>query len=593
MHRIVERDELMFGRRGPGAKLVSGIAMRLFGLRRANRIYDRTFDRAECYTGRLLEYLDISYHIDPSDLENIPRSGALVVISNHPTGAMDGVVLIDVLSKIRPDIKFLGNFLLERVEPLKPYVISVDPFDNVSPQRNVSGLKQAFEHLRNGGLLALFPAGEVSTWQKGFSDVKDKLWSPSVLRFIRRAGVPVLPLCIRMRNSFLFHLVGKIHPMMRTAMLPHELFNKRGKCVEIVVGSPVSPKRLESLDDTAYGDYLRASVDYLFDCRETLRDRSRCGRSGRSEEPCRIADRKEVAALRLEMDSLRDEFLLFDHGVNSVFCAPPDRMPCMMHEIGRMREITFRHVGEGTHQAIDTDTYDTYYRQLFVWDNETDSLVGAYRMGFGDEIVPKYGLKGFYTYSLFDYDPRMEPILEKTIELGRSFIVDAYQRKPISLMLLWKGIVYVLLKYGQFRNLLGPVTISGEYQRSSKTIIAAYLQRHHYNSKLGPMVTPRTGLDGVDAPLDLSLLDRVDSFDLVGRIVSDIEQGRRSIPVLMKKYLQVNSTVLGFNVDHEFCDCLDALMLLDLKHVPEATIQMLSKEMEGIDVVARFKAYGE
>lgn len=260
----------------------------------------------------------------------------------------------------------------------------------------------------------------------------------------------------------------------------------------------------------------------------------------------------------------------------------------MMIEIGRLREITFREIGEGTKQHIDTDRFDRYYHQLFVWDNGAESLVGAYRMGMGEEIMRQYGLKGFYTNSLFRMREPMGPIMSKTIELGRSFIAREYQRKLSSLMLLWKGILYVLLKHEEYRYLLGPVTISGEMEESSKLIIAAHIREFYLDRELTGFIKPVTGFR-TSARIDESLIRGVQGIDLINKLVMDIEHDEFTVPVLMRKYLQLNSTVLGFNTDHDFCDALDALILLDLKRVPENTIQMLSKELTDIDVLARFK----
>ena len=587
---LIESRELMMGRHGPAARLLAALLMRLLGLNRLNRLYDAVRDSGDRCTEEALRWLEISYRVCDKDRSNIPPAGGVIFLANHPTGALDGILLIDLLARSRPDVRFLGNFLLERIEPLAHYFISVDPFDPSTPRRNYTGMRQALEHVRKRGALVIFPAGEVATWQKGFSRVKDKPWSHSVIRFVRRAEVPIVPLCIEARNSTLFHLLGKIHPLLRTALLPHELLNKRGKSVYISIGSALLPRKLASLESlTTYGDYLRANVEYL--CkkkpRRHLRILPKHKPQPRSAET--VADSKGTADIMAELEKIRTEYRLFEQAEFEVFCTPPEAIPNLMHEIGRLREMTFREVGEGTMKALDTDRYDAYYHQFFIWDNTERSVVGAYRLGMGDQIIPRYGVKGFYTDSLFRMGPEMAPILEKTIELGRSFVVREYQRKPVSLMLLWKGILYVLLKHEQYRNLLGPVTISGEFDKNAKTLIVGYLQQHHFNPKLARHIHPVTGLQGIDAPLDLSLIAGIHSIDLINKIVRDIERDEMSIPILIKKYLQLNSHVLAFNVDHDFCDSLDALMLLDLKKVPEKTIAMLSKEITDIDVIRRFR----
>ncbi|MBQ4279438.1 MAG: lysophospholipid acyltransferase family protein [Rikenellaceae bacterium] len=585
---LIEREDLRFGRKGVAARAVSGLLMGLLGIGKVNRLYARTLSSGEPAARTILSDLQITADVAGND--NIPATGGAIVVANHPTGALDGILLIDVLTQVRPDVKFMGNFLLDKIESMKQYFIAVDPFDGADMRRNVHGIRESLAHVAAGGLLVIFPAGEVATWRRGFGRVGDKRWSPSVVRTIRRAGVPVVPLYINARNSALFHLAGKIHPMLRTALLPHELFNKRGRRIAVTVGSPLTVRKAEELGDLkTYGDFLRANVEYMQDEKRPKRRKllKRRIREVLAEE---VIGPVDTALLQAEIDAIRADHKLFDYGAFEVFFTPPQRIPQMMTEIGRQREITFRAIGEGTMRRIDLDKYDTYYNQLFIWDREASRLVGAYRVGLGDAIMREYGLAGFYTNSLFRMSPGMAPVMEQTIELGRSFIVQDYQRKPATLLLLWRGILYVLLKHGQFRNLLGPVTISGEFRPASKRVLVRYIRRYHYNAGLARHIRPLTGLAGIRSRIDLRLIDGVDDIELIGKLVGDIERGRLGVPILIKKYLQLNSHVLAFNVDHEFCDALDALMLLDLKKVPDDTIQMVSKEITGIDVMARFRS---
>ncbi len=589
MH-LVDKNDLLLGGEGAGARARAGLLMRLLGLNKVNRFYAGCAADEGPEGERILNRLAVKYEVSDKDLSNIPATGPAIVIANHPTGALDGILLIALLSKVRPDVRFMGNFLLNRIEFLKKFFIAVDPFDSKDASKNMRGIRACHEHLENGGMLVIFPAGEVATWQNGFSRVKDKKWSPSVMRFIHRAGVPVIPVCIEASNSLRFHLAGKIHPMLRTALLPRELMNKRGKTVTVNVGSAITPRRVEELkDERVYADYLRANVDYLTHKLPRRKLRIIPKRKPAPVVVEQITRARERELLQAELEAIRAQYLLFEYGAYDVFFAPYAAIPNMMHEIGRMREVTFREIGEGSMKSIDTDRYDEYYHQLFIWDRGAGALVGAYRMGLGREIVPRFGLDGFYTHSLFRFSPKMLPILENTIELGRSFVTVEYQRKPVTLMLLWKGILYVLLKHDEYRNLLGPVTISGEFQSTSKVVITEYLRRWHYDGKLAARVRPRTGMRGISAAIDPGLIAGVESVELVNKIVADIERDEFQIPVLIRKYLQLNSHVLGFNVDHDFNDALDALMLLDLKRMPEKSIAMLSKEITEIDVLARFR----
>lgn len=357
---------------------------------------------------------------------------------------------------------------------------------------------------------------------------------------------------------------------------------------EVRVGSAITPRLTEGLCDRDYADFVRANVEYMRS-RKVRRKSwpSVVKHHDKQGEP--IVEAVDPALLEGELDKIRGEFRLFEQSEYEIFCAPPEAIPMLLHEITRLREVTYRAIGEGTMREVDTDAYDAYYRQLFIWDRETRRIIGAYRLGMGDEIVPRFGLRGFYVDSLFRMGRGMESVMERTIELGRSFVIEEYQRRPVSLMLLWKGILYVLLRHGQYRNLLGPVTISGEFDNRSKMVIVNYLRRHHIDRAIARRIRPLTGLAGVHARIDERLTRRIDNIALIDKLVRDIEHDALSIPILIKKYLQLNSHVIAFNVDHGFCDALDALMLLDLTKVPDATIQMLSKEIADIDVVARFR----
>jgi putative hemolysin len=261
-----------------------------------------------------------------------------------------------------------------------------------------------------------------------------------------------------------------------------------------------------------------------------------------------------------------------------------------MEEIGRLREITFREVGEGTNKALDIDKYDAYYHQLFIWDDEMETIVGAYRIGMGEDIFTKYGRKGFYTDYMFQLGKPLNSILHKSVELGRSFIIKPYQGSSVALMLLWKGILQVLLQHEKYRYLLGPVSISDDYSDISKTLIERYIKKHHFDYYNAKFVNPIHPLPTLKFGFVKSYLKDVNSLELLDKLIIDLENKQRGLPVLVKRYLQLNAKVLAFNIDVDFNNCLDGLILLDLKNVPEKTLLMLSKDMN-IDVVERFQKF--
>jgi putative hemolysin len=262
-----------------------------------------------------------------------------------------------------------------------------------------------------------------------------------------------------------------------------------------------------------------------------------------------------------------------------------------MREIGRLREVTYREVGEGTNKSIDIDRYDDYYDQLFIWDHEGKGIVGGYRIGNGRDILDNYGIKGFYINSLFRLGYQLLPVLNETIELGRSFVAKEYQKKTFSLFLLWKGILYVLLKHPEYRYLIGPVSMSNAYSDISKALTVEFMKANFYNYELASFIRPRKEFRSkIDRHVNLMAFLRSTENDVgkLDRFVQEFEPEFRT-PILLKKYINLNAEIVGFNVDPKFNNCLDGLMVLDLLDVPMPTIESLSKEINDNSILERFK----
>jgi putative hemolysin len=556
--------------------------MHVLGFNRLNDSYAATQEYlGNDVTAHYLFQHNIKYVVDETNLKNIPEKGGCIFICNHPTGMLDGIVLIDLISRIRPDVKFLGNFLLGRMKVLEKFFIEVDPFDAKSTH-NIKGIKAALKHVRDGNCLAVFPAGEVSTVH-GFR-IQDKRWPQSMLKFIRKAHVPIIPMFMSGKNSAVFHILGFIHPFLRTVQLVRQFNRKDNSVVKVAIGAPILPIRTASLNNKEYTDFVRMNVDLL---RKTFAQKKDTPKTTNyTIAPIAPSQNKEL--IINEINKLKETHTLFNQGPFTLFFAHPRDLNYVMGEIGRLREITFREVGEGTNKELDLDKYDTYYHQLFIWDNEQETIVGAYRLGMGAEIITKYGKKGFYTDYMFQLGKPLNPILHKTVELGRSFIIKPYQGSSIALMLLWKGILQVLIQNEDYRYLFGPVSISNDYSDISKTLIERYIKKHHFDYYHAKFVTPIHPSPKEKFPFVKSYLKDLHSLELLDKLIIDLENKQRGIPVLVKRYLQLGAKILAFNIDVDFNDCLDGLILLDLKNVPEKTLLMLSKDMN-VDILARFK----
>ena len=571
---------------GLAGNILASLALSILGLNRINKRYARVHSyTGREFTSRLLKEFNIKYDIVQKELDYIPQEGPFIIVSNHPTGAADGILLINLFTAARPDIKFLANFLLSYIPNLNEYFLPVNPFsDRPGLAHSFSGLRLSAETLKNGGCLGLFPAGEVSTTY-GSSIIQDKEWRPSVIKLIKNAGVPVLPVYIHGSNSKFFHWLGKIHPMLRTARLPGELSNKYGKTISVRIGKPITVNEISDFKDLkTLGGYLRSRTYAL----EANIHQAKIHPEEIYSVP--IALPKNRKALVKEVNSLSKDKHLFTTGHFSCYLADWKSIPLLMHELGRKREEAFRAVGEGTKTALDTDAYDEYYKHLILWDKQKNKVVGAYRLGYGKEILEKRGVKGLYTRSLFDYEPEFHHVLKQSIELGRSFVSVEYQKEALPLMLLIKGLLYSVLNVPDVKYLIGPVSISAWYPKFYQSLIIEYLRNNHSVEKMEKMMKPRNPFftdfhrSNPKYLLGAAKADSIEKFD---RYMLKLSDGEYRLPTLVKKYLKINARIVNFNVDPDFNYCVDGLVVMDLNKVPKQEILLLTKDEKNVDAILR------
>ncbi len=568
-----------------GGSALAGLIMRLLKLHEINDVYDSVKDKKGLDGLKaILDRVGVNYEICPEDLKNIPEKGAFITVSNHPFGGADGVILARIVAEKRPDYKLLVNFLLNRIENVNEFFLPVNPFES-RPEAgsSFSGMRKAFAYLKEGKPLGFFPAGEVSTYQKKSKGIIDRQWQPAVMRLIQKAAVPVVPIYFEGSNSSMFHKLGKIHPSMRTIMLPREFLNVGKKKIQIRIGKPITPKEQIELPDLKdYTAMLRLKTYSLgFSYEEKMPEKVKPAVQEK------VIDPQPIEALLKEIASIPKEGFLFKVKTYSVYYTPSSKMPLLMKEIGRLREITFREVGEGTNKSYDLDQYDSYFNQLFIWDDENNQMVGAYRIGSVRDIIREKGMDGLYINSLFKIDDKLIPILNETLELGRSFVVKSYQRKATPLYLLWKALLYLLIKY-DYRYLIGPVSISGEFSYIAKALTMEFLKANFFNKEFSGYVTNREKLDLIldeDFDLDTFLKITKGDFSLLDRFIQNIEKGFNT-PILVRQYINMlNTKTIGFNIDPHFNYCLDALMIMDVNQANFKTIDNLSKDFEEQDKV--------
>ena len=527
------------------------------------------------FINKLLDSLNISVEIDSNDLKNIPNEGPFIVISNHPFGFLDGLIMLKVFANYNPDYKVLANYFLNEFQPISSMFIPLNPFQT-SDKMNTKGLKAAIGHLKEGKPIGIFPAGEVSTYQSGLRKIKDKEWDEAIVRFIKKMNVPVLPVYFYGKNSRWFHLLGKVHPALRTLTIPSELFKKHNHQVKLRIGKLLTGNEInEFYLASDFGTYLRARLEGLGTAGVEKKSKFYL-KSGKVEPVIQPVDlnliEKDILLLQINGG------LLFRKSDYEVYLAESRQIPSILVEIGRLRELTYREVGEGTNKKIDLDKYDTYYRHLFVFSSKERKIIGAYRLGAGDEIMVNKWIDGFYISSLFEINGDLSYILSQTLELGRSFVVKEYQQKPMPLFLLWQGILHFLKENRQFRYLLGPLSMSNRFSGMSKDLLVSFILRHHYDQELSKYIKPKRPyrIQSDIKQLDVVLNNMGNDMVKLDRFISSIEISGLKVPVLLKQYVKQRAKILAFNVDPQFNNSLDGLMILDLKNVPEETYDFLN-----------------
>lgn len=568
-------------------RVIGGLLERTFGLSQLQSLYQAlppARDDRE-FLQQVFDTFNIGYKIDDEALSRIPRSGPTVIVANHPFGALEGVILAALLRSICSDVKIMANFILSRVPEISDLFISVNPYAGSNAAKaNVSPMRQAIRWVQDGGLLVVFPAGEVSYWSPRTRKISDPPWSKTISRIVHRTNADVLPVYFDGANSMLFQVAGLMHPRVRTVLLPRELMNKANTSIEIQVGRLIPYNKLKSFDDQALIDHLRMRT-YLLKDVSTPRIARHAGVAEEGLEP--VVGAVEPALLAGEIDALNAERCLLESGDMRVFYATAEEIPETLREIGRLRELTFRAVGEGTGQSIDLDRYDDYYLHLFIWNAATREVVGAYRLGQGDVIMDRFGKRGFYSHSLFKYKTRLLEKLNPALEMGRSFVRIEYQRSFSPLMLLWKGIALYVHRNPRYRRLFGPVSISSEYHTLSQQLMVEFLRNHADLPDMSCDVKPRKPFKMAGRRDKQAICRDIEDLDLFSDLVASIEPDAKGIPILLRQYLKLGGRILGFNVDPDFSNVLDGLIMVDLL---ETDVKVLAKYM-GRSEVKTFRLF--
>ena len=549
----------------------------LLQLNTCRSVYEeaRVDRRSTAFDERVLVALGINVVWRAEDVAVLPPTGPVVVAANHPHGALDGLALATLVRRARPDVRVLTNHLLSRIPELDDLCFYVDPFGGPSAAAHSrAGLRAAHLWLKAGGALVVFPAGEVAhEGRHSDGTYVDSPWSVTAGRLALSTGAQVVPAFVSGTNSRTFYAAGRIHQVLRTALLARELLRKRGQDIAVRLGAPLASRDLAArgVDADGLTVTVRRAVEHLAPCS------ARQASSGR-----------ETDAVAWDIAKLPATALLVESGEYQVFVSAARQIPSALREIGRLRERTYRAIGEGTGRTLDLDRFDDDYLHLFLWDRAQRQIVGAYRIGLTDRIMASRGVDGLYTRTLFRYDERLIARLTPALELGRSFVRAEYQKDYSPLLLLWKGIGQFVSRHPQYRVLFGPVSISSRYSDSSHQLLMSFLRQNHLDRDLAELVDAinpdtdtRTSAPSTTIPHNI---------DEANRLVAQAEADGKGVPVLLRQYLKLNARLLGFNVDAEFGDALDALMMVDLTAVAPAILTRYLGRTGAADFLARHVA---
>ncbi len=538
------------------------------------------------FLDKTLQRFRIGTTLGGLELGKLPRSGPLLVVANHPFGAIEGIALAAVLRRVRPDLKVMANRFLGSIPELRPLLFLVDSFGGEAGHRQSrTGLRSASQWLGEGHALLCFPAGAVSHLHAREGVVRDPQWNDAPARLAMRHSARVLPIWIEGRNSNLFQAAGVIAPALRTLLLPRELDRCRGRQLRIELGRCVEPEELHSARDARQAtEYLRLRCELL-----RGRDANKPLQSAQPPATCKaIASPASAADTAREVRALeQDGAQLFGNASFQVFAAKADAIPALFHEIARLRELTFRGVGEGTGEALDRDIYDDHYTHLVLWDREQACVAGSYRLAATDEVLQRHGPDGLYTASLFRYEEEFFHKLGPAWELGRSFVRQEHQRSFWPLLALWKGIARLVLRRPERARLFGAASMSAQYSAASRALVTTWLREHraadHVRGSVEARTPPQTSRE------EASFRGRLVPGTDLGLLVSELEADGKGIPVLLREYLRIGARVADLHVDQSFGNTLDALVIIDLL---EADARILARYFDSDGVETLYRAHG-
>ena len=508
------------------------------------------------FVDAVLDHFDFDYTVSSSDLQNIPTSGKVVIIANHPLGGLDALCLLRLISQVRKDVKIVANDFLAGFEALNSLLI---PIDNYKLRQSKNDIKKIYEALNNEEAIILFPAGEVSrATPKG---IKDPAWNKGFLNFAQNSNAPILPIFLDAKNSKTFYTISVINKTFSTLLLSHEMFNKKSKRIAIKVGQIIPNENItpKGIDKKFL---LNLYKKHLYSLKK--------GKKSFFETQSAIAH--PVSRIDLLNELKRSKLIGQTSDGKKIFLYDYVEDSIVLKELGRLRELSFRKVGEGVNKKRDTDKYDIYYQHIILWDENDLEIVGSYRIGNSDFIFKNIGVKGFYSNNLFKYNEEFTPYLKSSIELGRSFVQPKYWGTR-ALDYLWFGIGAYLKSNPNIKYMFGPVSMSASFPTVAKDMMIFYYS-HYFKEEVNLVEgkTPYQYSNNISEIKELfDLEDKKKDFKFLKSALSNIGV---TVPTLYKQYSEITEDggikFLSFNIDKNFGDCIDGFILVEVDKIKES-----------------------
>ena len=499
----------------------------------------------------LFKYLDFSFNVDQNDLQKIPDDGKLIIISNHPLGGLDGLALLKAVSLVRSDVKVVVNDILQNIDNLKDLFLPYNLYSVKTQKKNIKKIEQSIE---NNEVIIFFPAAVVSRiTMKG---IKDRKWQKGALRLAKKFKSPILPVYVDARNSLMFYLLALLHDKAGTMLLPHELFNKRSSQIYLKIGNiiPYSSLKDYHLNEKKQTDLLQ---EHLY---KLGKDSVEIFKTEKS-----IIEPVDKNIIKEELKSAQHIGQTLDD--KQIFLVSHDEGKNIVREIGRLREITFRKVGEGTGKELDVEKYDTYYDHLVLWDKNDEEIVGSYRIGKTKDIIEKYGKKGLITSKKFDINDEFDEVLAQSLEVGRTFIQQKYW-KSAALDYMWQGIGAFLKNNPDVRYLWGTVSMSDDLPDDAKDLIIYYYLKWYPGN-------PNLAYPHREYSLSDEKKAELSEFFNTGSAFKDFRKMKKSlltightVPVLYRRYTDITeddgTEFINFCIDVTFKNSVDGFIVVDM-----------------------------